>query len=62
MLKKILESTLGSLTSSELKEILDLATADIKVNRVDFGKWTSLKQAINIAASCHSALKRGRVA
>ncbi len=30
LLRKIIESTLGPITNSEFKEILDLATTDIK--------------------------------
>lgn len=62
MLRKILESALGPLTNSQFSEALDLATTDIKVNRVAFGKRTSLHDAVEIAGSCFVALNRGKVA
>jgi hypothetical protein len=40
---------LQALNKSELKEILDLATVDIKVNRVAFKRRTSLREVIEIA-------------
>ena len=62
MLRRILESTLGPITNSQFTEIMDLATTDIKVNRVNFGKRTSLKYAVEIAGRCCIALGRGKVA
>lgn len=62
MLRKILESNLGPMTNSEFKEVLDLATTDIKTNRVSFGKRTSLHDAAEIAKNCFVALSRGKVA
>jgi hypothetical protein len=62
LLRKILESELGPLTNSELKEILDLATTDINSNRVSFGKRTSLHDAVEIARCCSLVLRRGKVA
>ena len=62
MLRKILESDLGPMTDSEFCQVLDLATTDIKTNRVDFGKRTSLHDAVEIAGSCFKLLQRGKVA
>lgn len=62
MLRTILESTLGPLTNSQFAEALDLATTDIKVNRVDFGKRTSLHDAVGIAKISLMVLRRGQVA
>lgn len=62
MLRKILESKLGPLTNAQFAEVVDLATTDIKINRVNFGKRTSLSQAVEIAAGCFIALGRGMVA
>jgi len=61
MLRKILELDLGPMTDSDFREVLDLATSDIKTNRVDFGKGTSLCEVVEIAESCFRALQRGRL-
>lgn len=60
MLRKFLEFDLNLMTDSEFREVLDLATSDIKTNRVDFGKRTSLPEVVEIAAGCIKALQRGR--
>ncbi len=62
MLREILEATLGPMTDSQFAEVLDLATTDIKINRVAFGKRTILNEAVEIAESCFIALGRGKVA
>lgn len=62
MLRKILESTYGPISDSQFAEVMDLATTDIKTNRVDFGKRTSLSDAVEIAGSCLIAMNRGAVA
>lgn len=62
MLRKILEFDLNSMTDSEFREILDLATSDIKTNRVNFGKRTNLPEVIEIAEICFMAQKRGKEA
>jgi len=62
MLRKIIESKLGPMTDAEFAEIMDLATADIKINRIHFGKRTSLSEAAEIVLRCFIALGRGRVA
>ncbi len=59
MLSKILELDLESMTDSEFREVLDLATSDIKTNRFDFGKRTSLPKLVEIAKSCFRTLQRG---
>ena len=60
MLRKILELDLDSMTDSEFREILDLVTSDIKTNRVNFGKRTSLSDVVEIAEICFGALQRGK--
>ncbi len=62
MLRTILESNLGPLTNSEFAELMDLITTDIKTNRVDFGKRTSLRDAVQIAEISFKVLRRGKVA
>jgi len=62
MLRKILKLNLGPMTDSEFREVLDLATSDIKTNRVDFGKRTSLPKMVEIAELCFRARQRGSAA
>ncbi|MHC1683728.1 MAG: hypothetical protein AB6733_12340 [Clostridiaceae bacterium] len=45
-------------TKDELKEALQMATDDIKFNKIHFGKKTSLSEMIWITERCISALKR----
>ena len=58
MLKQLIESQSGQLSNAELREVLDLATTDIMVNRVGFGKRTSLTEAVEIAGICKVVLGR----
>jgi len=60
MLRKILEVDLGPMTDFEFREVLDLATSDIKTNRVDFGKRTSLLEVVEIAGICFRVHQRGK--
>jgi len=62
MLRKILELNLGPMTDSEVREVLELATSDIKINRVDFGKRTSLPEVVEITELCFRVHQRGRAA
>jgi hypothetical protein len=58
VLKKLLEETLGQIPKSTLKEILELATTDIKVNHIGFNKRTRLKYAVGVAEQCYSIIQR----
>ena len=58
MLRKILQLDLDPMSDSEFREVLDLATSDIKINRVDFGKRTSLFEVVEIAKICFRVLQR----
>jgi len=62
LLRKIIESKLGPMTNTQFAEVMDLVTTDIKVNRLSYGKRTSLSEAVEIAAGCFVALGRGKVA
>lgn len=62
MLRQILESELGLMTDAEFREALELATTDIKTNRVAFGKRTSLTDMIEITWISLKAMERGKVA
>jgi len=59
MLKKLIESASGSISQAELYAILDLATTDIRVNRIGWGKRTSIRQAVEIAGMCKTAIGKG---
>ena len=52
LLREILEAKLGVLTDSEFNEIKGLVVTDILVNRIDFGKQTSLAEEVEIAEYC----------
>lgn len=58
MLKELLEKSSGPISNSTLKEILDLTTTDIKVNRINYGQRTSLREAVEIAGICYSILQK----
>ena len=58
MLKQLIEFASGQLSQAELREVLDLATTDIRVNRLGFGKRTSIRQAIEIAGICKTVIGR----
>lgn len=58
MLKRLIERASGQLSDAELKQVLDLATTDIMVNRIGFGKRTSLTEALEIAGMCKTVLGR----
>jgi hypothetical protein len=58
MLKRMLEKSFGPLPASTFREILDLATTDIKVNRIGFNRRTSLADAVGIAEICCEVLRR----
>lgn len=49
------------ITKSELKEILGLATTDIKVNRVAHKRRTSLRDVVEIEVISLRVLKRPQV-
>ncbi|MDP4179065.1 MAG: hypothetical protein Q8900_12090 [Bacillota bacterium] len=53
MIRQDVEKKLGlRLSDSLFKHSLDMATKDIKFNRIAFKKRTTLKQAIEITAIC----------
>jgi hypothetical protein len=58
MLKKLLEKSFGRIPAPAFKEIMDLATTDIKVNRIAFSRQTSLQDAVEIAEICRTVLER----
>lgn len=57
MFKKLLEKRVGQpISDSDFREILIMATDDIKFNRIGFKKHTNLKKALVIAEYCYLAL------
>ena len=60
MLRKVFECDLDSITDLKFREVLNLTTSDIKTNRLNFGKRTSLHVVVKIAKSCFGDLQRGR--
>jgi len=50
------------MADTEFYKVLDLVTSDIKTNRVDFGKRTSLSGMVEIAWISLNVLGRGKVA
>jgi len=61
-LRKLLESRLGPLTDAEFAEVKDLVETDVKINRTDFGKQTSLAEEAEVAGICLGIIRRLRVA
>lgn len=47
------------MTDSEFREVLILATSDIKAKRVEFSKRTSIPEVVEIVERCLKTLQRG---
>lgn len=58
MLKQILERTTGPLTTSQFAELMDLATTDIRVNGIGFGRLTNLGNVLQVAEISFRILSR----
>lgn len=59
MLRREVENIIGELMSDDdFKTVLNMATQDIKANRLSQGKFTPMSEVIKIAARCAKALKR----
>jgi hypothetical protein len=58
MLRKLLERSAGPISTDVLKEILELATIDIKINRIRFARRTSIREAVEISEICYLVLRR----
>jgi len=56
MLKGLLSNL--NLDNTEFETVMEMTTEDIKFNRTNFGKRTSLKEAISIAEKSVIALRR----
>jgi hypothetical protein len=59
MLKKILEQMVGQvITDAEFAIIMEIATDDIKFNRISFKKYTSLGYVLDIVIRATEVLKK----
>ena len=61
MIRKNLESYTGkNIDKNTYMVAVTMATSDIKANKVNFNKKTSLKETIKITSMCLSAIERCR--
>lgn len=58
MLLDMVQKQMGYVSEEHFRLALDMATDDIRVNRIAFGKRTSLEEALEIIISCIIALQR----
>lgn len=58
MLRKLLETRTGPLTDREFREVMNLVTLDIQVNRIDYGQRTSLTYAVQVATITHALTRK----
>ncbi len=58
MLKKLLEERGINLTKAEFGIVMEIVTDDIKFNRINFKKCTSLDYVLDIAIRSASIFKR----
>lgn len=52
MLREMVEAALGPLSEEEFKEVLSMATQDIKFNKIRFGKLNKLEDTAVTAVLC----------
>lgn len=58
MIRAKVETITGPLTDAEYRQIMDLTTTDIMVNRVAWGKRTRLGGVLEIAGITFTVLQR----
>ncbi len=58
MLRMILESIVGPMSDNDFRDTMELATDDIRINRVGFNQQTSLPIVVDISVSCYSLVQR----
>lgn len=58
MFKEVLEKRGVHLSNSEFAKVMDMATNDIKFNRISFKKCTSLEYVLEIVIRSASVFKR----
>ena len=57
MIRKLLEGRVGPLSNTEFEIIAEMATSDLKFNRVSFKKCTGPSYVVEIAVSCSQAFR-----
>lgn len=58
MIRKLLEDNGIVSTDAEFKELMDVITQDIKVNKIRFGKKTSFYEVLEISLRTINTLRR----
>jgi len=58
MIRQMLEKYLGTMSDDLFKTICEMATDDIKANRILYGKTTTMHQIKMIGISAYGALRR----
>lgn len=58
MIREQLKQLGFSFTDKEFEDVMEMATDDIKFNRVKFGKCTKFGQAVTIVKSCAQTLQK----
>lgn len=58
MLRKALERRVGHLSNAEFAVIMEIVTDDLKFNRVNFGKCTSLDYVLDISEGSAGVFRR----
>ncbi|MBU3145754.1 hypothetical protein [Clostridium sp. CF012] len=57
MLRKALENRVGHLSNAEFAIVCNIATDDLKFNRINFKKSTSINYVLDIAVRCSNVFK-----
>jgi hypothetical protein len=57
-MRKLLEARVGQLSDTEFRRVMDMATCDIKFNKILFGSRTSLNYVLDIAAITVNVIRR----
>ncbi|MCR3758884.1 hypothetical protein KYB31_07760 [Clostridium felsineum] len=59
MIREYLEKKGIKMTDSEFKVLMEVATNDIKFNRIGFHEKTNLNDVLSISSLCYKVIKRG---
>jgi hypothetical protein len=57
MLRKALESRTGNLTNAEFAIVCEIATCELKTNRINFSKCTSFNYVLDLAVRTSKIFK-----
>ncbi|QIB26067.1 hypothetical protein [Caloranaerobacter azorensis] len=58
MLLNMVQKQIGYVSEEHFRLALDMATDDIKANRIAFGKRTSLEEALEIIIACIKVVQK----